>query len=326
MKTDKAEVKRRLLLLIKDVNLVNEYIRRFGHTIDIKNIKAVKENRNSLNQTNQTKNAPGKEPVFEIKVSCPICGKTDITCYELRAKSQQIKQNLFLLPVYSGANGYPTTDYSLLSVTVCPECLFASPDKKDFNRKALSGSKTLEAQHPANLVSSLKDRAKERKMMLTPIVNFENYFKAPRCANVAIDSYRLAMTRAQMEAWFEMPYSYFKQGFYALKIAKIQQDAGMDNSDTLNEALGFFEEAYRTSNCASDEHELQVIYLIIAIMLTLGDAESANSYLSVFSDLKNERIEEMKKNPVLNTFYIDKWTEKARYLWEERENPDIFKM
>lgn len=324
MRADAAEVKRRLLLLMKDVNLVNEYIRRYGHNINIKNIKAVKENRPERNHKSRSDGTNIKDPIFEIKVACPVCGRDDIACYELRAKSQQIKLNHFLMPVYSGANGYPTVDYNLFSVTVCPECLFASPDKKDFNRKALSGSGEVKAQHPVNLLSSLKEKSKERKNLLSPVVNFESYFRNPRSASVAIDSYRLAMARAQQEAWYEMPYSYFKLGFYALKIARIQSDDHLDDTEALKEALGFFEEAYRTSNCPSEELELQVIYLIIVILIRLGDPEKANSYFSVFGDLKENRVEEMKQNPRLTISTIKKWTEKARFIWEERENPSLF--
>ncbi len=43
MAIDVAEVKRRLQTLLNDTNLVNDYIRQFGPTIDIKHIKAVKE-------------------------------------------------------------------------------------------------------------------------------------------------------------------------------------------------------------------------------------------------------------------------------------------
>lgn len=324
MKADTAEVKRRLFLLMKDVNLVNEYIRRYGHCINIKNIKAVKENRPDRHQKSMPGSSQEKEPIFEIKVSCPVCGRKEIPCYELRAKSQQIKLDHFLVPVYSGANGYPTVDYNIFSVTVCPECLFASPDKKDFNRKSFSGSGEITAQHPVNLVSCLKEKTKERIKLLSPVVNFENYFTSPRSANIAIDSYRLAMNRAQQEAWYEMPYSYFKLGFYALKIAKIQSDDHLDSTETLKEALGFFEEAYRTSDCPSEELELQVIYLIVVILIRLGDLDKAGSYFSIFGELKDTRREEMRQNPKLNTGIIEKWTEKARYFWEERENPDLF--
>ncbi len=323
MTTDGAEVKRRLLFLMKDVNLVNEYIRRFGFTINVKHINEVK-NSHIETKTKQQGPTSEKDPIFEVKVGCPVCGKNGIPCYELRAKSQQIVQNHFLVPIYTGANGYATENYSMSSVTVCPECLFASPDKKDFNRSSVSGSGEIRAQFSSSILFSLKDKTEERRSLLKPVVNFESYFKRPRSAKVATDSYRLAMARAQVEAWHELPYSYFKLGSYALKIAKIRKDDFQDDTDSLIEALGFFQEAFRTSDCPSEDLELQVIYLIVALMIRLDDLTQANSYLSVFSNLKNERIAEMKQDPRLKTDLIDKWHEKAKYLWEERENPNLF--
>ena len=132
MAIDVVEVKRRLGALLNDANLVNEYIRQYGPSIDIKNIKAVKEAKaKSIMAPDE---GVGDDPIFEIKLICPVCGREGISCFELRAKSQQIVKNKFLVPSYEGASGFKTVDYSFLSVTVCPRCLFASPDKKDWNR------------------------------------------------------------------------------------------------------------------------------------------------------------------------------------------------
>jgi hypothetical protein len=37
-----------------------------------------------------------------------------------------------------------------------------------------------------------------------------------------------------------------------------------------------------------------------------------------------DRTEAMKKNPSLNTKWIEKWQDKARFMWEERDNPKYF--
>jgi len=69
---------------------------------------------------------------------------------------------------------------------------------------------------------------------------------------------------------------------------------------------------------------MQVIYIIIALCLKLGDPKQANSYIGVFTNLKNARIAEMKENPKLNTVTIEKWQDKARTLWEDRDMEDLF--
>jgi uncharacterized protein (DUF2225 family) len=324
MAIDVSEVKRRLFLLLNDANLVNDYIRQYGPKIDIKYIKTVKDAK--AKACRDEGSGQGQDPIYIVEVSCPVCGREKIECYELRAKSQQILQNKFLVPVFSGAFGYRTTDYTLLAVAVCPRCLFASPDKKDFNRPVpgVAGS-TAKSQLISNVIMTLQEKIGERKALLKSVSDYENYFKRPRTDDAAMLSYRLAVLRAGVEAWYEQPYSCYKLGAYSLRIAKIIKDRGGQNREVLKEAVGHFEEAFRASNCPSEEIEMQVIYTIVALFLKLGDQRKANSYIGVFSNLKNNRLAEMKKNPALNTIAIEKWENKAKGLWEDRENEKLFK-
>lgn len=317
-----VEVKKRLFALLNDANMVNEYIRHYGPTLDIKNIKAIKEQR--ARSTRPTEEGDGQDPVFEVKLNCPICSQTNIASYELRAKSQQVIQNKFLVPQYKGAMGYKTCDYTVLAVTVCPRCLFASPDKKDFNRPASSGQGEQKSQLISNVIMTLQEKIGERKALLKSVSDYQNYFKRPRLDDAAIDSYRLAMSRARVEAYYEQPYSLYKLGAYALRTAKIMKDAEMDNREMLREALAFYEEAFRASNCPSEEIEMQVIYTIVALYLKLGDQKKANSYIGVFSNLINARKTEMKENPKLNTAAIERWEGKAKLLWEDRDMETLF--
>jgi len=320
MAIDVQEVKKRLGALLNDSNLVNEYIRQFGPTLDIKNIKAIKEQNSAA--TPVESDEPGEDPIFDIALKCPVCGQNDITGYELRAKSQQVLQNKFLVPVYKGAMGFRTMDFSILSVAVCPRCLFASPDKKDFIRSSTHGE--MKSQLISNVTLTLQEKIGERKGILKSVSDYAEYFKRPRTYDAAIDSYRLAMARVAVEMWYEQPYSTYKSGAYALRIAKMLKDSGRDNREILREALNFFEESFRTSNCPAEEIEMQVIYTIVALHLKLGEQKKAHSYIGVFSNLINTRKAEMKENPRLNTVTIEKWSDKAMRLWEDRDMDDLF--
>ncbi|MBD3392198.1 MAG: DUF2225 domain-containing protein [Chitinivibrionales bacterium] len=322
MTIDVIEVKRRLRALLNDNNLVSEYIRQYGPTIDIKNIKIIKEKK--AKAARATESGEGNDPVFEIKLACPVCNQNEITCYELRAKSQQVLQNKFLVPRYQGAMGYRTVDYTMLGVAVCHRCLFASPDKKDFNRPNPSGAGEIKSQLTSNIIMTLQERIGERRALLKYVSDYASYFQRPRTEDAAIASYRLSMTRANVEAWYEQPYSFYKLGSYCLRIAKIITDGGGDNREVLREALAYFKEAFRTSNCPAEEIEMQVIYTIVALCMKLGDHRQANSYIGVFTNLKNARTAEMKEDPKLNTVTIEKWQDKARYLWEDRDREDLF--
>lgn len=323
MTIDVVEVKRRLLALINDPNLVNEYIRMYGPTIDIKNIKAIKDKQSK--SIRESESGSGEDPIFEIVISCPVCNQKDITCYEQKAKSQQIILNKFLVPSYKATTGFKTVDYTLIYTTVCPRCLFASPDKNDFTRKNKSSTGEIKSQLTSNILMTLQEKIGERKALLKSVSDYKQYFMRPRTDEAAIESLHLAIMRARVEMLYDLPYSYFKMGSYSLRIAKIIKETGGDNRDVLRDALGYFEEAFRTSNCPSEEIEMQVIYTIVALNLKLGDQKSANSFIGVFSNIKNNRIAEMKENPTLNTIAIDKWESKAKYLWEDRDEEDLFK-
>lgn len=325
MTIDVAEVKRRLLVFLNDRNLVNEYLRQFGPSIDIKHIKEIKEAKNGSLQSAGITGGVGTDPLYELKVKCPVCNKENIPRHELRAKSQQITQNKFLVPLYNGAPPYHTVDYTLVAVTVCPRCLFASPDKKDFIHQGVTGQGDGKTQLTGNVLMTLQEKIGERKAIMKSGCDSAVYFNRNRTREAAIDSYRLAMLRAKVEAWYEQPYSLYKLGAYSLRIAKITKDAVIDNREPLREALRFFEEAFKASNCPSEEIEMQVIYSIVALHMKLGEFKKANSYLGVFGNLLAARKTEMREDPKLTTTLIDRWSEKAKRLWEDRDDEDLFK-
>ena len=324
MAIDVTEVKRRLLALLNEQVLVDEYLEQFGPSIDIKHIKAIKESHLRAT-TSEQNDLPGEDPIFSVFVKCPVCNMEEITSYELRAKSQQILQNKFLVPLYVGAGGFKTVDYTLIAATVCPRCLFASPDRKDFGRHDISSHANQKSQLTANTIASLQEKVGERKAIIKATTNYDEYFKRPRTFDAVLDSYRLSLLRAKVESWYEAPYSFYKLGAYSLRIAKILKDTAADNQATLKEALFYFEEAFRTSNCPSEEIEMQVIYLISALNLKVGDQKKANSYLGVLNNLHNARAIEMRTNPRLTTTIIDKWADRAKFLWEDRDMEDLFK-
>ena len=126
------ELKSRLKVILEDDNLVMEYLRRYGPKIEIKNIKKIKEmgsaEKPGLSDGKNEEEKQGNDPIYEIEMKCSVCGKPDVNFYELRAKSQSVTFNMFMVPIYKGAMGHFTVDYNKLSVAVCPRCfMFIRP-------------------------------------------------------------------------------------------------------------------------------------------------------------------------------------------------------
>lgn len=266
------------------------------------------------------------DPLYETLVKCPVCNKEKVKRYDLKAKAMQITQNNFLIPIYKEISPYRSCDYTMISVTVCPRCLFASPDKKDFNHFDISGQKEIKSQLSENVIITLQEKAIERKKKLKPDCDLETYFGKIRTPEAAIDSYQLAIMRAKIESYYETPYSFYKMGAYFLRIARLMKVyTSLDNSQTLLNSLNCFEDAFKNSNCPSEEIEMQTIYLIIALSLKIKDDKKASSYMNVFTNLRSAKVAEQKKNSQISTTIIDRWYEKARFLWEEREDLDALR-
>lgn len=323
-----SEVKKKLQVVLKDPAKVNEYLRRYGPVADAKNINELNLEIEKRSRRREEKKEAGEDPVFSIFVTCPVCGQSDITAYELRAKSQAITLNRFLVPLYQGAAGYRAVDYTLLSVTVCPRCLFATPDKKDFGRPATETQAEMKSQIGSNSIISLQEKIGERKRIVGAITDYRSYFERPRIDQAAIDSYRLAIARAKVETLHELPYAFFKMGSYEIRIAKILKDMEKNNSETLLSALACFEESFTRSECPAEEVEIQVIYLIVALAAKLGQKKKAKMFAGAFKSLYVNNPEREKKGQTENTAapaLIELWKDKIDYARDSIDDPEFFR-
>lgn len=325
MPVNVVEIKKRLAMLLKDENLVNEYIRRFGPAIDMKNIKSIKdEHQASAQEGSAEQEEKGLDPIYEINLTCPVCNNNKITGYELKAKSQSVTENYLLQATYKGAMGHKTLDYDRLAVTVCPRCLFASADKRDFVTLNKITGKDMPSQIPPNAVITLQEKIGERKAAVQGVANMEAYFKRPRNLDSAILSYRMAALRAKVEAFHELPNALYKVASCYMKIAKFLKQKKEEDAPALKEALDYFIECFKNSNASSEGLEYRVIYLIIAINLKMGDQKKAHAYIGAYDRIKTDLKNKAHTDPSVNLTFIDKWIDKARFLWEERERADLF--
>jgi len=75
---------------------------------------------------------------------------------------------------------------------------------------------------------------------------------------------------------------------------------------------GYYEEAFRMSNCPSEEIEMPGHLFHRGAQPQLGTLKKANSYLGCFTNLHKNGAAEMKENPKLNLIIINKLDEKAQ--------------
>lgn len=326
MPVNAKEVKRRLTFLLKEEDIVNEYIRTYGPVLDIKNIKAIKAQfaASTSDSSEIDEEQKGEDPIYEISLVCPICTYDKVKSYQLKAKSQQITQNIFLQDEYFGAAGHRTVDYNRLAVTVCPRCLFASPDKKDYNSFSAITKKTTQSQLQSNTIQIIQEKIGDRKAIGSITGNADVFFEKPRKDDAVILSYKLAVHRAQQEWYYELPNSLYKLAAYELKIATVLQKKGEDAEENLSNALEYFTTCFQNSNVTSEVLEYKVLYTIIALNLYLNKQNEAQSFIAVFDKLNNKLKNDAQINPSVNLTHIQIWRQKAKMIWEDRDREDLF--
>jgi uncharacterized protein (DUF2225 family) len=322
MGMDDKLVRKKLEVLLKDEILVEKYLRVFGPKLDMNHITKIKQE--AMRGASDGSQGDKEDPTYQIKVKCPICNQADITCFELKAKSLTTTPDRFLVPRYSGVKPFRTVNYSLLAVTVCPSCLFASPDKRDFLTYSVQARAENKSQLGPFILEELRKKVEERKGLIDAR-DFTAFFGHPRKVEAAIASYRLAIHRALVEATLENPLAWYKAGMYALKVALLTRDIGREDDACLKEAADYLAKSFRASELKHPELEYQLVYLLSALYLRLEDQTQCQNYMGVLDKWKSEQAKAAKDDPTINTAHVDRWLDKAKELWTDRETPDLWK-
>jgi uncharacterized protein (DUF2225 family) len=337
-----SNINSQLKFWLKDDKLVEEYIAKYGPAFNMKHIQSIQTQiasslpddgttapalpRKPVTKklTPEEEEALKEDPLYSVKVQCPSCKRKNIDHYELRAKSQQVSYTKFYVPVYQGTMEFRTVDFNRVAVTVCPQCLFASPDKKDFLTFSSITKNEQASQIGHIILGTLLEKTAERKGLLKNVPDYEKYFTQPRSLDGVLASYQLAMARTQVEAFYETPYALYKLGAYSLKVARILQMEKKEYLPMLEEAQAYLEESFSRSECPSEGLEYQVLYLVVAIALRRGDQQKAGMYISTLERILSEKKHKASTDPKINILEITRWHGRIKNLWEDRATPELF--
>ncbi len=321
---DENGVHRRLEIMLGSKALADEYIKRYGYTVHIAKVKGLivaNEYRQKVHAIDQPKeqSVDPTDPIFQVKVKCPACYCASISLWELKARSLTVTPDRFQMPSYSPAGKFRFVDYNLVSVTVCPQCLYASPDKKDFVCLDVRRNEIPAALHQGEVAAILADADCRSTLLKTSGLDLilEHFYDRERTPKAAIFAYQMALERAKIEALRNVPFALFKMGGYALKQALIARKYGFDDTPYLQVALRFYKQSFEHSSAKGPQYESFTLYEIVALDMRLGDEGDAGNFLAVLDRLKSEQT----------TFDsgFNRWYNATRDLWADRENPDLWK-
>lgn len=323
---DGKGVHRRLKIMLGSETLADDYIRRYGYTIHIAKVNGLKFAQEYREQIRRGPVVPVEtpandfsDPIFEIQVKCPACYMTQIPYWDQKARSLASFLDKFQMPSYKPMGAFRAVDYNLIAVTICPQCLFASPDKKDFIcRDPARNNEIPPRLHQGDLAQILA-AADNRTSILEESgvdVTADNLFARERTPKAAILAYQLAIERARIESTRNVTFSLFKMGGYSHKQALIARTYKLEETPYLEAALEFYKQSFERSNAPGLQYEGNTLYQIIALNLRLGREADAGTFLAVLEKTKAEAV-----SPDTN---FTRWYNSTRELWSDRDSDDLW--
>lgn len=307
--------------------LVEEYIGKHGFRIDITKIQGMREAVTKTLDFAVQSETTADDPIFTVFLKCPSCYMTKLPSHELKAKSLQVLVDRFGMPTYRPMGRFKeAVDYNLISVTVCPQCLYASPDKKDFITRDPARAREIPARLHQGELAAILAGADERATWLSGqgVDPMKDLLPRTRTVDAGLASYELAIMRAKTEFSRNVPFSAFKIAGYTLKQAMICRTYEREEMPYYVQALKHYLTCFERSNAPGFNYEGQVLYMVIALAVRVGQIDLAGSYIGVL-DRSKMRVEAAQVDAgVAQTFM--RWYNAARELWSDRENPDLWSL
>jgi len=308
-------------------SLVDLYLKRYGEIVNqvyIDELKAEVKAAESGQSVAELSEKAGADAIFECDYVCPACKCNTVIGYNLRSKSQVINETLLLVPHYASMGQYSAVDFSVLQTAVCPKCLYASPDPKDWTRINKFNNTITDSQLSVHthLLSEIRAQEKERHARF-PDAGNPNYFLRPRTYKKGLESIELSLMRARLEKGHLLPAVNYKIGKQYLKSADIKARNGEDPTEYRNEALKYVESAVKESDCNNLNLELECLYLVIVMSLAAKDKDKAGAFIKVAKDIltakKAQNNEEPSAELRADIAVVEKWIKRISLQWDYRD-------
>jgi uncharacterized protein (DUF2225 family) len=226
------------------------------------------------------------DPLYELEVRCPVCNTEPLPSYRLKSKCQTISQDALTIPTYAGIRGHADADLLAMAPTVCPRCLYASPQSEAFTR--LGGMTASQQVVLRDMVQEdlLLGHAQRQSVLDDAGVTVAD-FARPRSAKAAYAAYQLTAWSAAVKAQHRYPRAMSELAtahLYSWHFAR--QAYGEEAAlGPLQKAAKAYAQVFQTGDHEPKNVD-QVLYLCIALHLRLGWREETKPFIVAFDRLR----------------------------------------
>jgi hypothetical protein len=264
-------------------------------------------------------------PIIVQDVECPVCKYPEVKNYALKAKTLPVRHNIFEVPIYDPNPKYSHVDFNELQFTVCPICYFNGANRSDFNYYGSSGEKMSTTDKKVRHYWDANSRTIKAQFNVNNVT--DEQFHHPRTQEAIILSVNLAIYKATVEIHAKIPYAIIKRAHRYIRLYCLKQKFNLPVDDELlKKAVVDLEEVFRLSDFPDKVYEFEVCYLIVVCCIKLEDETKAGEYIKVLDMTKAEMTAESKTNPKVPLQEVTKWSNKAKELWQNRQDPSIWNL
>ncbi|MBF0352177.1 MAG: DUF2225 domain-containing protein [SAR324 cluster bacterium] len=243
-------------------------------------------------------------------VSCYICGQNDIVFWHLRSHAMITQSSLFNIPVYTQATDeHDFCDYSLLQITVCPKCYYASDD--------ISYFKAGNSRSPISISDIQQKWLTQTETLRKSLALSKDFYTEKRSIPEAIQTYSLALKTCDAIAKIKED-SFFVRKAVSFLMNQAELYARQDQQElaeaNLHEVVTRLEPVYTD---LQGESMIRSVLLLSLIKLYFGQKQDFGRMMNFFATYESTR----KSVPTLGetkAFKLAKERIKAAY--DQRDN------
>lgn len=206
--------------------------------------------------------------------------------YLLRPGAAAVESDFFGLPSYKPAGpAHDPVDFHLLSVMVCPKCLFASAHVGYF----LDPSERKERRHQvdAPTLKALEANAPFRKELFRD--RSPDFFTEKRTPADARLAFELAVRCSQIlhtRNPFSLPMELLRLGNYRLSLARLAEESAAAPQTVRSHLLAAVDPLKRAISALVGAGRAKAAHQLVALGVALQDHPMAQHYLTLLADLE----------------------------------------
>lgn len=266
-------------------------------------------------QTPNARRVKSNNALLARPIACPFHDdRPQFDRYLLRPGAVAAHNSFLDIPEYDATlPGYDRVNYQLLSIMVCPECLFASShpgyflDPSEHKERHITFS-------PESRSAIAADAAARRQLAQARHIS-SNFFNEHRSPTDAALAYELAIHCSEIiyeKNKYALGGELLRRGNYHLRLAQLQEMRTPPAPDRIRKYLLAAIAPLRKAEAVLDGAvRYKAIYQLMALAIMLNEDSAASAYLNRLADQEAAALGENKAHA---TQYLDR----ARTAWENR--------